>query len=131
LTAARTEDGSTSRCRRPQQCPRCRHHHCGWHALVGDIGDDDAYAFVGQVDEVIEVTSHFAGRSVAHLHLPAGHSGQLVWKEVVLDQTGDLELLRIALSLPGFLLLLADELSDSDRRRRLSGERVEQLEIVP
>ena len=59
--------------------------------------------------------------------LPAGQVGQLLGQEVLLDQARDLELLLVALARDRLGLLLADQLSDAQRRRSLRGEAVSSL----
>ena len=49
---------------------------------------------------------------------------------MLLDQPRDLELLLEALARDGLGLLLAHELADPQRRRRLGGEVVEQLAVI-
>ena len=85
---------------------------------------------VGKRDHVVEVAAHLACGAVAGRDLPAGQIGKLLGQEVLLDQPGDLELLLEALARGGLRLLLAHELGDPQRRRRLAGEVVEQLAVV-
>ena len=85
---------------------------------------------VGQRDEVVEVAADLARRPVVGGDLPARQVGQRAGQEVLLDQPGDLQLLLEALAAADLGLLLAHELADAHRRRRLRGEALEQLAVV-
>ena len=116
--------------RGPEHAAGGGHHQGGRHTLVGDVADDESDPPVRQGDDVIEVASHLPRGLVISGHLPTRKLGKLLGQEVLLDQPGDLELLLEALPGHGLSLLLADELADPQRRRRLSGEIVEQLAVV-
>jgi hypothetical protein len=76
-----------------------------------------------------EVAAHLPGRPVVRVHLPAGVVGKLLGQEVLLDQRRNAELLLDPLASPRLRLLPADQLGHLKRRRRLRGQRVEELEI--
>ena len=46
-----------------------RHHYRGGHALVGHVTDDEPQAAVLQLEEVVEVAAHLAGRLVVGRHV--------------------------------------------------------------
>ena len=109
---------------------RRRHHHRGRNALVGDVADHEADAPVAELDEVVEVAADRARRAVERGQIPAGERRQLLRQEVLLDQLRDRELLLEAVARADLGLLLAHELADAHRRRRLRGERLEQPAVV-
>ena len=117
--------------RRAQDAARGGHHERGGDALVGDVADDEGDAPVGQRDDVVEVAADLAGRLVvARRSSQPGRSGSSLRQEVLLDQPRDLELGLEALARRRLGLLLADQLADAQRRRRLRGEVVEQPPVV-
>ena len=114
----------------PQHAAGGRHHERRGNALVGHVPDQEHDAAVVQGDHVVEVAAHLTRRAIVGRHLPSGQIRQLPGQEVLLDQAGDLELLLEALARRGLGLLLAHELADSQSRRRLGGQAVEELAIV-
>ena len=80
----------------------------------------------GQLDEVVEVAAHLAGRPVVGGDAASRAARAALGQEVLLDQPGDLELLLDALARARLGLLLAHELADPQRRRRLRGQVLEQ-----
>ena len=83
-----------------------------------------------QLDEVVEVAADRARRAVERGQLPAGERRQHLRQEVLLDQLRHRELLLEAVAGANLDLLLAHELADAHRRRRLRGERLEQPAVV-
>jgi hypothetical protein len=104
-----------------------------WSTVAGEpsrVADHEGDLAILQLDDVVEVAAHLAGRPVVGRDLPAREIGELARKEVLLDQPGDLELVLDALPLACLSLLLAHELADTQRRCGLRGEVVEQTPIV-
>ena len=84
----------------------------------------------GSGDEVVEVAADRPRRAVVGGHLPVAQLGQLARQELLLDEGGDPHLLLEALAGLDLDRLLADELGDPDRRRRLGREGGEELAVV-
>ncbi len=106
------------------------HDQRGRHALVGDIPDDDPDPSVGQRDEVVEVATHGPRGPVVGGHLPVVELRQLPRQELLLDQGRDAHLLFEPLAGLDLDRLLADELGDADRRRRLGSQRRQELPVI-
>jgi hypothetical protein len=85
---------------------------------------------VRQRDEVVEVAANRPGRAVERGHVPAGQVGQALRQELLLDDLRDLQLLVDPLPLPGFGLLLPDQLADAHGRGRVARQGVEQAQVV-
>ena len=115
---------------RAQHASGCRHDERRRHPLVGDVPDHETNTSIRQGDHVVEVAADLPCGPVKGVYAPARKIGQLLWQEVLLDQPGDLELLLEALPGRRLRFLLADELPDPKRRRRLRSEVVEQLAII-
>ncbi len=109
---------------------RAGHHQRGRDALVGHVADSDADPPAGHLDEVVEVATDRAGRTVVRGDLPLRQVRQLARQELLLDQGRDAHLLLEPLALGGLVRLLADELRDADRRRGLRGEGRQQAAVV-
>ena len=100
------------------------------HALVGHVADRDPEAPAWHLDEVVEVATDRARRTVVGGDLPLRQAGQLAGQELLLDQGRDAHLLLHPLALRGLGGLLADELGDADGRGGLGGEGGEEPAIV-
>ena len=99
-------------------------------ALVGHVADGDPDAAAGHLDEVVEVTTDSAGRTVVRGDLPLGQVRELARQELLLDEGRHPHLLVEALSFGRLVGLLADELRDADGRCGLRGERREEPAVV-
>ena len=100
------------------------------HALVGHVADGDADPPVAHLDEVVEVATDGARRTVVRGDLPFGQVGQLARQELLLDERRDAHLLLEPLPFGGLGGLLADELGDADGRCGLGGEGRQQATVV-
>src|SRR5438093_2789740 len=93
--------------------------------MPGDVADDQRDLSVGELDEVVEIAAHFARGAVERRDLPTRELRYPLRKELLLDELRDAHLLLETLAGPDLDLLLAHELRDPDRGRRLTCQLVE------
>ena len=113
-----------------KHAPGRRHHQRGGHPVPGDVADDEPDLAVGQRDEVVEVSADLRGGAVERRDLPARQVRQRLREELLLDELRDAELLLDALARSDLGLLLAHELRDTDGRRGLRGELLEEPAVI-
>jgi hypothetical protein len=105
---------------------RARHDECSRNALIRHISDHDRQPPVRQLERVVEVAADDTRRAVARRKLPAVDGGKRLRQELLLHQSGELEL-----ALPPLPpALTAHQLTDSQGGSRPPGEILQQLARV-